>query len=136
VIYLSCSRPTCIVCNVNCTLLCYRIAAYFRKVFIFGYFERAFLCENKFQRIIFLRKLITTIDSTAPECVHVINFLYPAWTCLLNRMSLYCNLDPEGPLPDVLPSSTIKAANDAVLAVSQQPERVVVKRLWNNRMSR
>jgi len=33
--------------------------------------------------------------------------------------------DPEGPLSDVLPSSTIKGANDAVLAVSQQPERIV-----------
>jgi len=49
----------------------------------------------------------------------------------------YKNLpDPEGPLSDVLPSSTIKAANDAVLAVSQQPKRVVVKRLLNNGMSR
>ena len=28
--------------------------------------------------------------------------------------------DPEGPLSDVLPSSTIKAANDAVLATSRQ----------------
>ena len=31
--------------------------------------------------------------------------------------------DPEGPLSNVLPSSTIKAANDAVLATSRQPER-------------
>ena len=28
--------------------------------------------------------------------------------------------DPEGPLSDVLPSLTIKAANDAVLATSRQ----------------
>jgi len=62
----------------------------------------------------------------------MINFLHPAWTCLSSRMSLYRyfkpvtkNLpDPEGPLSDVLPSSTIKAAIDAVLAVSQQPKRV------------
>ena len=31
--------------------------------------------------------------------------------------------DPEGPLSDVLPSSTIKAANDAVLATSRQLEQ-------------
>ena len=31
--------------------------------------------------------------------------------------------DPDGPLSDVLPSFTIKAANDAVLAVSQQPKQ-------------
>ena len=31
--------------------------------------------------------------------------------------------DPEGPLSDVLPSSTIKAANDAVMATSRQLEQ-------------
>jgi len=31
--------------------------------------------------------------------------------------------DPEGPLSDILPSSTIEAASDAVLATSKQPEQ-------------
>ena len=30
--------------------------------------------------------------------------------------------DPEGLLPKTLPSATIKAANEAVLATSQQPK--------------
>ena len=36
----------------------YRIAGYFRKEFIFGYFEEAFLFENKFLVTTFLQKLI------------------------------------------------------------------------------
>jgi len=61
----------------------YRIAAYFQKVFIFGYFERAFFCENKFQRIILLRKLIPTIDSRYSSRVRSRDyFLDPARTCL------------------------------------------------------
>ena len=30
--------------------------------------------------------------------------------------------DPEGPLSETLPSATIKAANEAVLAASEQPK--------------
>ena len=30
--------------------------------------------------------------------------------------------DPEGPLSETLPSATIKAANEAVLAASKQPK--------------
>ena len=40
-------------CNI---LKDYRIAGNFRKVFIFGYFEEAFLFENKFPRPVVFRK--------------------------------------------------------------------------------
>ena len=33
-----------------------------------------------------------------------------------------CLPDPEGPLSETLPSATIKAANEAVLAASEQPK--------------
>ena len=42
-------------------ILLYRIAGYFRRVFIFGYFEEAFFCENKFPGPTVIRKYISTI---------------------------------------------------------------------------
>ena len=41
----------------------YRTAGYFRRVFIFGYFKKAFLCENKFLGPTALRKYIPTINN-------------------------------------------------------------------------
>ena len=46
----------------------YRIAGYFRRVFIFGYFKEAFFCENKFLGPTVLRKYIHTIKLNA--CLH------------------------------------------------------------------
>ena len=39
----------------------YRIAGYFRRVFIYRYFEEAFFCENKFPGPIVIQKYILTI---------------------------------------------------------------------------
>ena len=41
-------------------MLGYRVADYFRREFIFGYFEEAFLFKNNFLVASFLRKLIPT----------------------------------------------------------------------------
>ena len=41
-----------------CLRGCY--AGYFQRKFIFGYFEEAFLFENKFLVTVFLQKLIST----------------------------------------------------------------------------
>ena len=38
----------------------HHIVGYFRSEFIIGYFEEAFLFENKFLVAVFLRKLIPT----------------------------------------------------------------------------
>jgi len=49
--------------------------------------------------------------------------LYRYFKPVTKPRNLPANLpDPEGPLSGVLPSSTIKAANDAVLAASRQPQ--------------
>ena len=45
----------CVVCVTYC------IAGYFRREFIFGYFEEAFLFENKFLVAVFLQKLIPIV---------------------------------------------------------------------------
>ena len=45
--------------KVTSKLGIYRIAGYFRREFIFGYFIEAFLFDNKFLVTAFLRKLIS-----------------------------------------------------------------------------
>ena len=61
--------------------LIHRIAGYFRREFIFGYFEEAFLFENKFRLTAFLRKLIpiqqltaSREDYSAPDCACVMAY--------------------------------------------------------------
>ena len=52
------SPPSCmhsLTRGLSCWYM-YRIAGNFQKVFIFGYFEEAFLFENKFSRLVVLRK--------------------------------------------------------------------------------
>ena len=49
----------------------YRIVGYFLKVFIFGYFEEAFFCKNKFLGTIFIPKYILMIKKML-VCTHVI----------------------------------------------------------------
>ena len=46
-------------------VLYYRIAGYFRRVFIFGYFKEAFFCENKFPGPTVIQKCILTIKLNA-----------------------------------------------------------------------
>ena len=55
-----CVLRVCVcVCVCTCMCLCaceYHIAGYFRRVFIFGYFEESFILENKFPVTASLRK--------------------------------------------------------------------------------
>ena len=59
----------------------YRIAGYFRRVFIFGYFEEAFFCENKFLYPTVLRKYILTINNQILVYTHVIPSLQCECDC-------------------------------------------------------
>ena len=69
-------RPSWFGCiyqaNHSCPCYNYRIAGYFRRVFIFGYFEVAFFFENNFLGPSLLRKLIPTINYKLLVCTHVI----------------------------------------------------------------
>ena len=62
----------------------YRIAGYFRRVFIFGYFEEALFCENKFPGPTVIRKYILTIKLNA--CLHSRDYIIFA-----ARMNALCS---------------------------------------------
>ena len=91
----------------------------------FGYFEEAFLCENKFLGPTVLRKYIPQLIM---KCLLAltwfrlcsVNAIYSALMSLYRYFNPRALPDPKGPLSKALTSGSIKAANEAVLAASNR----------------
>ena len=103
----------------------YRTASYFRRVFIFGYFEQAFLCENEFLGPTVLREHIPTINNKMLVYTHVISFLQCECDCQRFNVTFIDTSSPKhcrsiGQLSKTLASASIRAANETVLATSKQ----------------